>query len=87
LFRSGVEDAKPIIGRAKQYASHQIRNDLPGTIWGQGCHVVRIRDQDHYRQVVTYIGDHVLEGAAIWVHPMYRADHPDLRQASGPASH
>ncbi len=73
LIRVGPEDAKPIAGRAKQAASHRVRDRLPGTIWGQGCHPVRVRDQDHYRAVVEYIEDHRGEGAALWVHPKFRS--------------
>ncbi len=87
LVRIGAGNAKPLIGRAKQCASHAIRDKLPGSIWSQGCHVVRIESELHYRWVVKYIENHQGEGAAIWVHPRWRgASDPDLRQASGPAS-
>lgn len=79
LARTGPQDAKPLIGRAKQFASHQVRARLPGSIWSESCEVVRVRDEDHYRSIVKYIADHADDGAAIWIHP-------DLRQASGPAS-
>ena len=75
----GSQDAKPIIGRAKQAASHRVRDRLPGTVWAQGCHVVRVRDEAHYRSVVNYIARHAEDGACVW-------NHPDLRKASGPAS-
>jgi len=72
LLRIGSGDAKPIVGRAKQFASHQVRDQLPGSIWAQGCHVVRIEDDDHYHWVVSYISRHDREGAAVWVHPVHR---------------
>lgn len=69
LVRVGRANAKPIIGRAKQAASHRVRVELPGNIWAQGCHVVRIEDEGHYRWVIGYIERYAEEGAAIWVHP------------------
>lgn len=75
----GSQDAKPIIGRAKQAASHRVRDRLPGTVWAQGCHVVRVRDESHYRSIVNYIARHAEDNAYVW-------NHPDLRRASGPAS-
>ncbi|HZW09160.1 MAG TPA: hypothetical protein VFF69_04585 [Phycisphaerales bacterium] len=79
LVRAGPIDVRPFIGRAKQAASHAVRHDLPGRVWGQRCHPVRIRDADHFRDVVDYIAAHLDEGAAIWIHP-------DVRRASRPAS-
>ncbi len=73
LVRTGEENAKPIIGRAKQSASRRVGDRLHGAIWGQGCHVVRVRDEQHYRTVVGYIEEHALHGAALWVHPRARA--------------
>jgi len=79
LVRIGQQNAKPVVGRAKQTASFRVRDQLPGTIWAEGCHPVRVRDLAHYRNVVEYIERHADDGAAIWIHP-------DLRKASGPAS-
>jgi hypothetical protein len=79
LLRAGQSDVKPIVARAKQAASFRVRTHLPGTIWAQGCHPVRVRDADHYHTIVKYIERHADDGAAIWIHP-------DLRKASGPAS-
>ncbi len=79
LVWAGPTDVRPSIGRAKQAASHAVRHELPGRIWGQRCHPTRIRSREHYREVVDYIAAHVEEGAALWVHP-------DLRGASGQAS-
>ncbi|HRQ72350.1 MAG TPA: hypothetical protein PLU35_04895 [Phycisphaerales bacterium] len=75
----GAGNARPIIGRAKQAASHTVRDRLPGRVWGQRCHLVRIRDETHYRATVRYIGDHASDDAAIWTHP-------DVRQGSRQAS-
>jgi len=74
LCRVGGRDAKPIIGRAKQFASHRVRSRLPGRIWSQGCHAVRVRGEEHYAQVVRYIHEHEAEGAAVWVHLKYRGE-------------
>jgi len=72
LVRVGIQDAKPVIGRAKQASSFAVRERMPGTIWAQGCHVVRIEDEHHYRWVVAYIERHQGEGAAIWRYPEER---------------
>jgi len=79
LVRAGSGDVRPLVGRAKQAASHAVRHELPGSIWGQRCHPERICDEEHYRNVVRYITAHLDEGAALWIHP-------DLRRASGQAS-
>ncbi len=79
-------DAKPIFGRAKQFASHQLRKELPGTIWGEGCHPVRIKSEEHYREVVVYILDHAKEGAWTWEHPRVAARSTRGFEDSAPAS-
>lgn len=73
LLRVGSADAKVIVGRAKQYASHAVRREMPGKIWADGCNVVRIDSESNYRSVVDYITCHQAEEkAALWVHPRYR---------------
>lgn len=72
LLKTGNRDAKPLIGRAKQFASHRVRHALPGNIWAQGCHVVRIRNRSHYARVVAYIAQHEDDAAADWIHPDVR---------------
>jgi hypothetical protein len=85
LARVGNVDAKPIIGRAEQAASHRVRDELPGTIWSQGCGVVRVESETQYRRVVAYIERHRNEGAFVWIHPQFGIN-PDLRKPSGQAS-
>ncbi len=73
LISVGKTDAKRIVGRAKQYASHQVRESMPGKIWGQGCHVVRVRDRSHFRVIIEYINEHErAEGAFVWRNPDLR---------------
>jgi hypothetical protein len=72
LARVGRVDAKPIVGRAKQAASHAVRHRMPGSIWAQGCHVVRIGSEEQYRAVVEYIAAHREDGGAVWEHPRWR---------------
>jgi len=81
LVNVGPGDAKRLIGRAKQLASHRVRDSMPGTLWSQGCHVVRVRDEPHFRAINGYILAHAREGAFVW-------SNPDLhsRTRSGPAS-
>ncbi|KAA0217515.1 MAG: hypothetical protein DYG94_00075 [Leptolyngbya sp. PLA3] len=69
LFRCGREDAKSFVASAKRSASQRTRAFMPGSIWAQGCNVVRVRDEQHYRAIVEYIMNHREQGAAIWEHP------------------
>lgn len=75
----GPDDAKPLVGKVKQAASHRVRDALPGKIWSDGCHVERVHDEARYRNTVIYIAAHEDEGAAIWVPPK-------LRTATAPSS-
>ncbi len=65
LVRIGLGNAKPLIGRAKQRASYAIRDVRVGSIWAQGCHVVRIKDEGHWKTVRNYILKHELQGAIV----------------------
>jgi len=65
LVRVGTCDAKVLIGRAKQHASHAVHSLRPGRIWSQGCHVVRVRDASHWESVRRYILDHAHKGALV----------------------
>ncbi len=67
LMHTGNTDAVRLLGRAKQAASHALRAEIPGRIWGRSSHVVRIRSQTHGKQVKRYILDHAEHGA--WVFP------------------
>ncbi len=71
LVRPGLADVKKLIARAKQASSQSVHDVFPGSIWAQGCHVVRIRDEGHYRATVSYIERHRDEGACVWVHPRW----------------
>lgn len=66
LIRAGEGDAKPMVARAKQRSSHAVVDELPGSIWAQGCEVVRVRDEQHWRTVVDYIANHAIAGATVW---------------------
>lgn len=69
LIKCDWKAAKRTFGRAKQFASHAVRHELPGTIWGEGSLPVQITGEAHYRAVVNYICDHVHEGAVVMQHP------------------
>jgi len=49
---------KQTIGRAKKVASHRIRDRIPGKVWTLGCHVVAVRQDDHWANVLAYIRKH-----------------------------
>ena len=44
LIRAGAADAKRIVGHAKQSASHRVRDEIPGRLWGGSSHPERIRE-------------------------------------------
>lgn len=70
LVGVGAHDAKRLMGWAKQFASHRVRERAPGKIWGQGCHVVRVRDEGHAQAIFSYIQAHgPRERAGVWVNP------------------
>ena len=65
-FIADGSDIKPIIGHVKRVSSHRIRHELPGQVWAGGCKIVRVRDDAHRRNVLTYIRNHAREGAWVW---------------------
>ena len=46
---------KSIIGRCKMKASHAIRAEMPGRVWGGGCHPKRVDTAEHQRRAYRYI--------------------------------
>lgn len=66
-FLGDSGDVKPAIGRVKKVSSHRIRQELPGQVWAGGCKVVRVREDAHWRNVLTYLGNHAREGAWVWM--------------------
>lgn len=73
LFEIGEADAKAAVVRAKQQASHRVRARLPGSIWAQGCHVVRIEGEQRWRCTVDSIAAHGQRGAELWQPERFRA--------------
>jgi REP element-mobilizing transposase RayT len=59
-------DAVRISGSLKQFASHQVRDRMPGRIWASSGDPIRIVDDEHYHNALRYIGDHRLKGAWVW---------------------
>jgi len=57
-FVADAGDVKPIVGRVKKVSSHRIRHELPGRVWAIGCKIVRVQDDAHWRNVLSYIRDH-----------------------------
>ncbi len=60
------EQAKCIVGRLKQRASHAVRDELPGQIWAGGSKPVLIRDRAHLTEAYNYILRHAEQGAWVW---------------------
>jgi len=63
-FEWAGDDVKPLIGRVKKVASHRVRDELPGRIWALGCKIVRVRDEAHWRNVVSYVKEQ--RNAWVW---------------------
>jgi len=59
-------DAVRLFGRAKQAASHALREQIPGRVWGRSSHVERIKDESHYLAVIRYVLAHQDRGAIVW---------------------
>lgn len=66
LIRVGESDAVRIFGRAKQFASHQLRSVITGPLWAASSHVVRMRTSSSLRQTRAYILEHASAGAWVW---------------------
>ena len=58
--------AKALAGDLKQFASHVIRDALPGKVWAEGGEPIRIRDREHQLNAYRYILKHADEGAWTW---------------------
>ncbi|MBL8746196.1 MAG: hypothetical protein JNK58_07555 [Phycisphaerae bacterium] len=74
LIRVGTADAVEVFGRAKQFASHQIRAEIPGKLWGASSHVERIHDGAQFVSALKYITRHRAEGAWVWENPEIATD-------------
>ncbi len=59
-------NVKRLIGLAKQHASHQLRHELPGTIWAARCRSEPVRTRDHQTSLFHYIRRHREDGAFVW---------------------
>lgn len=67
-LRMEDRNVKRVIGAAKQYASHRLRNELPGTIWATYCQTEPVRSKEHQRRLFHYIRHHRKEGAFVWTY-------------------
>jgi hypothetical protein len=68
------------IGKAKQKASHAVRQLLPGTIWAAGGEFKRIEDRDHLHNTYVYIRERQEPGTVVWSHRDDEnwIDHPEV---------
>ena len=71
LMDVGQNDPCDTFGRAKQYAYHQLGDEIPGKLWGASSSPLEIRDQRHFANVLNYIADHANEGAIVWLNSEY----------------
>ena len=72
LIRAGAADSKIIVGRAKQAASHRVRDEIPGRLWGGSSHPERIVSRERFWETVVYIAAHADDGAWVWIEPSVR---------------
>jgi len=71
LYVGDGGDATVDLGRAKQYASHQLTS-RPGTVWARGEGIKRVATLDHANRALPYIAEHELrEGAWVWIAPQF----------------
>jgi hypothetical protein len=61
-------EMKKVVGRAKQKASHAIREFLPGSIWCEGGSYKIINDLDHLKNSYEYIRTRQDAGSIVWSH-------------------
>ncbi len=67
LFRAAEQDAVEILGRAKQFASHRLRAEIRGKLWGSSSHAERVVSSDRFWESVQCIAGHESDGAWVWV--------------------
>lgn len=59
-------DCRSQVGKAKQFASHQIRASRPGPLWVAGGKYDPIRDRGHWLNTARYVGFKQEAGTAAW---------------------
>jgi hypothetical protein len=58
--------AKREIGKAKQAASHAVRETMPGSVWSEGCALRPVLDERHLENVYEYIRFRQEPGTLVW---------------------
>ena len=66
LGRFPASGIRALVGHAKKYSSHAIRDAIPGAVWAKKCAVKRIKDRDHQVTTFHYIARHRSKGAWVW---------------------
>jgi REP element-mobilizing transposase RayT len=60
-------NVRPIVGRAKKHAYHELRNrGHEGAVWATRNRVLPVRNREHQVNVFRYIVDHRKKGAWVW---------------------
>lgn len=73
ILRVGRDDAIALVGRAKQFASHQLRAEIPSKLWGASSHPERIASGNRFWESARYVADHAKAGAWVWMDDRVRA--------------
>ncbi len=67
IGRFPSDAARSLIGHAKRHASHALRAELPGQVWGKRALLKVIRSEEQQRATFVYIARHgPREGAWVW---------------------
>jgi len=61
-------EMKKSVGKAKQKASHAVRELLPGSIWCEGASYKKIKDARHLKNSYDYIRTRQEPGTIVWSH-------------------
>ncbi|MBM4109048.1 MAG: hypothetical protein FJ255_09625 [Phycisphaerae bacterium] len=73
LFNAGDRAPRVLFGRAKQFASHRLRIEVPGKLWGASSGGREVRTQEHFVDALGYIADHGRRGAFVWINDRFAA--------------
>ncbi|MGC4031382.1 MAG: hypothetical protein QM754_06510 [Tepidisphaeraceae bacterium] len=65
---ASYEMAKKDVAKAKQAASHAVRDVLPGSVWAAGGAVKRVKDVAHFRATYQYVRRKQEAGTVVWSH-------------------
>lgn len=66
VLRCSAGEVRQLIGHAKRWSSHSIRDQIPGAVWAKKCGLKRIRSRAQQVSTFEYITRHASRGAWVW---------------------